>query len=69
MTSEPNDPLLTTPPEGIPGMLFDAVAEVLLREYKRTPTTDAGRTIKARQVSIMLLETLVAFYEKVEDNG
>ena len=68
MTEEPNDPLLTTPPEGIPGALFVAIAALLEKEYARVPTTPTGRNIKARLTAVKILETLTAYYEKLENH-
>lgn len=53
-----NDPLTTTPPAGIPGVLFAKMVERLHDHYPASKR-------KAERVVVNLLELQIEFYEQV----
>lgn len=63
------DILDVTPPAGIPGALFVAVAEVLAQHYKpgTTINTEAGAKTRAKNATVSVLEILVNFYEEAAE--
>lgn len=64
MSNEP-DILDTTPPEGIPGALFQEVVKILLASYKpgsMNPVTSTGAGQKAQNVAVAIFEKQVEYY-------
>lgn len=64
MSIEEDDILESAIPAEIPGVLFQAIADDLMDEYKSF-VPGPGR-IKARRAAVRVLGTLMAFYEQVE---
>lgn len=64
-TTDEDDILDITPPAHIPGVLFAAMVDALMPEFRPLSTTEKSARRRAQRAAVVSLETTLAFYEKV----